>query len=110
MVIWKERQHELDDLQESNDPVTLRALHECGILKFFWIPGMRSYVWILEHMIRMWDSDQHDFVVGIHTLIIYVEDIYFLTVLSRRGRLVTLTGPQGGEGSLYDLIDDHCSI
>ena len=65
---------------------------------------------LLEHMIYMWDHDQQHFVVGTHNLIIYVEDIYFLTGLSRRGRLVTLIGPHGGEGSIDDLIDDHCSI
>ena len=97
MVIWKERQHKLDDLQVGNDPMTLRALYEGGILKFFRMPRMRAYVCFLEHMIHMWDLDQQQFVVGSQNLIIDIEDIYFLTGLSRRGRPMTLTGPQGGE-------------
>ena len=58
----------------------------------------------------MWDPNQQNFVVGTHTLKIYVEDIYFLTGLSRRGIPVTLNGPRGGKGSVEDLIDDHHSI
>ena len=58
----------------------------------------------------MWDLDKHHFVVRTHTLKIDVEDIYFLTGLSHRGRLIELTGPRGGEQSVDDLIDDHCLI
>ena len=72
MVIWKERKHELDELQMGNDPLTVRALCECGILKYFRIPGMRVYVCLLEHMIRMWYPCQQHFVVGTHTLMINV--------------------------------------
>ena len=93
MVIWKERQHELDELQAGNDPMTVRVLRECGLLKFFKIPGMRAYVCLLEHMIRMQDPYQQQFVVGTHTLMIDVEEIYLLIGLYRRERLVLLTGP-----------------
>ena len=58
----------------------------------------------------MWDPDQEHFVVGVHILPIEVEDIYFLTGLSRRGILVVLSGARGGEGSLDDIIDQHCSL
>jgi hypothetical protein len=34
--------------------------------------------------------------VGAHILMIDIEDIYFLTGLSRRGSRVTLTGSRGG--------------
>ena len=76
----------MDDLQARNDPVTLRALHECGILKFFQIPGMRAYVCLLEHMICMWDSYQQHFVVGTHTLTIDVEDIYLFIGIGNRSK------------------------
>ena len=29
---------------KTNDPMTMRALRECGILKYFRVPGMRTYV------------------------------------------------------------------
>ena len=72
--------------------MTVRALRECVILKFFRIPGMWEYVHLLEHMIHMWDPNKQHFVVGIHTLTIDVEDVYFLIGLSHRGRQVVLTG------------------
>ena len=48
--------------------------------------------------------------VGVHILPIEVEDIYFLTGLSMRGSPVVLSGARGGEGSLDDIIDQHCSL
>ena len=41
---------------------------------------------------------------------INVEDIYFLTGLSRRGILVSFTGPRGGDMSIDDLIDEYCVV
>ena len=46
MVIWKEREHDIDDLQEANNPITMRDLRECGILKYFRVPRMRAYMQI----------------------------------------------------------------
>ena len=54
--------------------------------------------------------EQQHFHVGTHVLIIDVEDIYFLTKLSRRGILFSLSGPRGGDVTIYDLIDGHCVI
>ena len=48
--------------------------------------------------------------VGVHILPIEVEHIYFLTGLSMRGSQVVLSGAQGGEGSLEDIIDQHCAL
>ena len=48
--------------------------------------------------------------VGIHILPIEVEDIYFMTGLSMRGSPVVLSRARGGEGSLDDIIDQHCSL
>ena len=58
----------------------------------------------------MRDPDQENFVVGFHILPIEIVDIYFLTDLSMRGIPVVLSGAQGGEGSLDDFIDQHCSL
>jgi hypothetical protein len=38
---------------------------------------MRAQVRLLEHLVQMWDPDQHVFHVGMHTLTIDIEDIYF---------------------------------
>ena len=48
--------------------------------------------------------------VGFHILPIEIEEIYFLTGLSMRGSPILLSGAQGGESSLDDIIDQHCSL
>ena len=48
--------------------------------------------------------------VGFHFFPIEIEDIYFITGLPMRGIPVVLSGAWGGEGSLDDNIDQHCSL
>jgi hypothetical protein len=48
--------------------------------------------------------------VGAHTLTMYIEDIYFLTGLSRRGSRVTLTGNRGGGEPMNHYISEHCVL
>ena len=110
MVIWKEHEHELDDVQEANNPGTMIALWECGFLKYFKVLEIKAYVRRLEHIIHMWDLDQQHFVVRTDTLNLDIEDIYFLTKLSHRGRPIILAGPRGGDSSLYDLVDRYCLL
>ena len=76
--------------------------------KYFWIPGMRAQVRLLEHLIQMWDPDQQVFHVGAHTLTIDIEDIYFLTGLSRRGSYVSLTGSRRGGRKMSEYCRDYC--
>ena len=47
--------------------------------------------------------------MGGHILIVEVEDIYFLTCLSRRGAPISLTGSHGGDITTRELIDRHCA-
>ena len=63
-MIWKEHEHEIDDVQAVNDPVTMRDIWECGFLKYFRVLKMKAYVCLLEHIIHMWDPEQQHFVVG----------------------------------------------
>jgi hypothetical protein len=93
---WREREHEDDNAAAENHPQTIAALRDCGLLKYFRIPGMRAQVHLLEHLVWMWDPDQQVFNVGAHTLTIDIEDIYFLTGLSRWGSHVSLTGSRRG--------------
>jgi hypothetical protein len=74
----------------------LPALRDCGLLKFFWILGMRAQVRLLEYLVHMWYVDQQVFHVGVHTLSLDIEDVYFLTGLSRRGYHASLTDSRGG--------------
>ena len=110
MVIWKERQHTIDDFQAINDPPTMEGLRDYGLIKYFRVPKMKAYICLLEYIIDMWDPDQQHFMVGAHTLSIEIDDIYFLTGLSPRGRQVVSSGPRGGDSTLDDLIDRYCSL
>jgi hypothetical protein len=105
---WREREHEDDNATVENYPLTLAALRDCGLLKYFRIPGMRAQVRLLEHLVRMWDPDQQVFNVGAHTLKIDIEDIYFLTGLSRRGSYVSLTGSRKGGLKMSEYCREYC--
>ena len=83
MVIWKERQHDLEDVATARDAGCLGALQDCGLLKFFQTPSMISHPHLLEYILQMWSLEQQYFEIGIHVLTIEVEDIYFLIGLSR---------------------------
>jgi hypothetical protein len=105
---WREREHEDDNSTAKNHPQTIAALRYCGLLKYFYIPGMRAQVRLLEHLVRMWDPDQQVFNVDAHTLTIDIEDIYFLTGLSRRGSYVILTGTHRGGMKMSEYCREYC--
>ena len=84
MVIWKERTHDDEDATAERNPLCILALQNCGILNFFQTPSMVSHEILLEHILRMWNLEKQYFRVGAHILTVEVEDIYFLTSLSRR--------------------------
>jgi hypothetical protein len=83
MLEWREREHELEDQIALNDPNTMAALQNCGLEKFFKLSSMRAQVPLLEYLVKMWDPDEQVFKVGVHDISIDIEDIYFLTGLSR---------------------------
>ena len=70
---------------------------------------MVSHERLLEHILWMWNPEQQYFEFGAHILTLEVEDIYFLTGLSRRGAPISLTGSRGGDITTRELIDRHCA-
>jgi hypothetical protein len=56
----------------------------------------------------MWDVNEKEFHVGTHTLIIDIEDIYFLTGLSHFVSRVTLIGSRGGSEPMNYYVSHHC--
>ena len=40
-ITWREREHEEHDMIALNDPGTVRALRDCGLLKYFKLSAMR---------------------------------------------------------------------
>jgi hypothetical protein len=89
---WREREHE-----EVDAAVAQEALKICGLYKFWALKGMRAQVRFLEMLVGYWDPDSESFILDGQPLMIKVEDIYFLTRLSRRGEVVDLK-LGGGEG------------
>lgn len=83
MLEWKEREHEGNDQAMLNDRATMVSLCNCGLLKFFMCLGLRVQLMLLQHMVGMWDPDSQCFMVEDQALDIEVNDIYFLTGLSR---------------------------
>ena len=111
MVIeWKEREHQLDDQMVLQDPNTVLALRECGLYKYFQIPNMRSKVQLLNYIIGLWDKETYTFQVGTHSLSLEIDDIYFLTGLSKRGGPISLTLQQGGGLSIDNYVDQYCQV
>jgi hypothetical protein len=86
------------------------ALWQCGLLKLFKIQGMRAQLRLLEYLVHMWDVNKQTFHVGVHTLTIDIEDIYFLIGLSHYGSWVTLTGSRGGGEPMNYYISHHCVL
>ena len=70
---------------------------------------MASHGQLLEHIPQMLNLEQQYFEVGAHILTMEVEDIYFLTGLSRRGAPISLTGSRGGDITTREFIDCDCS-
>ena len=65
---WKERGNEIVDSQVANDPNTMQYLRECVLEKFFLLQGMRAQIFLLDHLIGIWDPKQKYFQVGTHIL------------------------------------------
>ena len=105
MVIWKERKHDNYDAFAEWSAGCIATLRDCGLLRFFRTPSMVSHERLLEHILRMWNPEQRYFEVGAHILTIEVEDIYFLTSLSRQGAPISLNGSRGGDITTQELIN-----
>lgn len=50
-LIWREREHEEQDLNATNDLSTIQALRYCGLLKILWLFRMRQQMELLEYLV-----------------------------------------------------------
>jgi hypothetical protein len=82
MLEWKEREHEEEEYFFGNDSGIVMELQECGLLKLFKIQGMRAQLRLLEYLVHMWYVNEQALHVGVHTLTLEIDEIYFLTGLS----------------------------
>ena len=92
-----------------NDPSTIRALRDCGLLKYFILSRMRQHMELLEFVVLAWDLVIEAFHIGDKVAPILVDDFYLLTGLSRRGLPISLSRfPLGGE-MVRDYILQYCN-
>ena len=91
-VTWREREHTVEDNEVMNSPEASDALRRCSFLKFFKLPNMKANMRLLEMLIDYWDVDEEAFMIDQMPLRVEVEDIYFITGLSRRGEVVHSRG------------------
>ena len=71
---------------------------------------MRSNVRLLEFLVNYWDHDLGAFDLQGEILEITLEDIYFISGLSRRGASINLEGTDRGGDllSVQNYIDTYC--
>ena len=103
-ITWREREHEEQDMIALNDSGTVRALRDCGLVKYFKLSGLRQQIELLEFLVRAWDPMIEAFHIKNQVVSIIVEDMYFLIGLSRRGFPISLTGSTVGGETVRDYI------
>ena len=91
MVIeWRERENEVDDNNSLQDPDIVRALHECGLLKYLCIPTIMRQRELLHMLIRYQDPNLLMLIVDGERVPFGVEEVHFMVGLSRRGETLNL--------------------
>jgi hypothetical protein len=81
-VHWREREHEDIDILVDEDPISIAALKQCGLWKFFQCPFMRAQPRLLNTLVDYWNPDAEAFMIEGQSLTPTTEDIYFLIGLS----------------------------
>ena len=87
---WREREHEDMERDVQGDLMPQQALRECILYKFLHLGSLRTNPRILQMLMDYSDLDTKTFQIGGIPLILEVEDIYFITGLSRRGEIVNI--------------------
>ena len=108
VVTWRECKLEEEDMVALHDPSTVTALRNYGLLKFFHISSMRQQINLLQYFLDAWDPTNQVFHIRGKSIPLTVEDIYFLTGLSRCGAPLSLSGFTHGGESMRDYIHRYC--
>ena len=74
-ITWREREHSAIDNEVMQDQQSLNILRNCGLLKFFKMPNMKSNVWLLEMLVNYWEPEEDCFAIDQMPIHIEVEDI-----------------------------------
>ena len=92
---WRRREHGEVEEAVRADLMAQQALRACGLYKFWCLGGLRTKPRLLRMLVDYWDPDSESFQIDGMSLTIEVEDIYFITRLSRRGEVVNLCSRGG---------------
>ena len=80
---WREREHgEVEEVVRA-DLMAQQALRACGLYKFWCLCGLRDKPRLLQMLVYYWDPDAESFHIDGMSLTIEVEDIYFITGISK---------------------------
>ena len=87
---WREREH--GDVEEAmqGDLMAQQELRACGLYNFWCLGSLRAKPRLLQLLVDYWDPESVTFHIDGMSLNIEVEDIYSITGLSRRGKMVNL--------------------
>ena len=105
---WRDSEHgEVEEAVRAGR-MDQEALRICGLYKFWCLGGLRAKPGLLQTLVDYWDPDSESFRLDSMSLTIEVEDIYFITGLSRRGETVNL---RAGGGPRHGLtIDEYIAV
>jgi hypothetical protein len=107
-VQWTEREHEATNELVAADLNVMVVLTQCGLVKLFLCLFMRAQPRLLNALVDYWHPDAEAFMIKGKSLVPTIEDIYFLTGLSRRGELVNFKTFPAGPGKVSELIEEYC--
>ena len=80
---WREREHGDVEVAMQGDLIPQQALCACGLYNFWCLGSLRAKSRILQMLVDCCDPDSKYFHIDRMSLSIEVEDIYFITSLSR---------------------------
>ena len=86
----------------------MNALRNCGLKNFFLIPCLRAQPELLQYLINIWDEQEQVFKLRDQVLELEVFDVYFITVLSRRGSVPILTGSRPSSEKMEEVMARVC--
>jgi hypothetical protein len=106
---WRERENEEVNAIVERDAGAQLDFKRCGLYKFWALKGMRAQVRLLQMLVNYWDLEIGAFNLDGKSLMIEVDDIYFITGLSHRGEVVNLKSwGDGGGIPMEEYISTHC--
>jgi hypothetical protein len=107
-IRWRETEHEDIDLLDDEDPTAMAALRQCSLWKFFQCTLMKGKPRLLNALVDYWHPDVEEFMIEGKSLTPTTEEIYFLTILLRRGEPINLCSFPPMPHNNVEMIGFHC--